>query len=508
MNRALNEIMRTCLWDFHPESMQRYRKVLLDNLASRIPFMPQEEREDSPFFISSHDGVVERTYVGNPEWMDFSRMEPEDTAIGVIRVEGPILRNGGACSYGSKEHRDIIIQASDDPHVQGFLMWVDSPGGSSFAKFDYEQALDYARSKGKKTIGLVDGMACSAGYAVLALCDEVYFTNPHDEVGCIGTLWAAYIQKHEDVNAVTQERYIEIYADSSPYKNEEYRDAAEGEYGKMKETVNRSADDFREMAKRRRPNVTDEQLAGRTYEAGEVIGTLVDGQSDFDTCIARIQQLAGNPGRTAGGASAESSGRKETAEAESDNNQPKTDANMEKKTYPLIQSAAGVEALVVEDNGGFYMVETMADNIESFIAKAKQNESTLAAKLEETAQLNDTVKQMREDHEKAVSDLKAAHENALKQAENKAKEEAGSLNARIADLESLLASRDEEIKTLSEAASQAPAPQDPPKDNASGSGQEYKGFKSESIAKNGMTWAEKAEAAKEREKELVRQRRK
>lgn len=507
MNRALNEIMRTGLWDFHPESMQRYRKVLLDNLASRIPLMPQEEREDSPFFISSHGGVVERTYVGNPEWMDFSRMDPEDTVIGVIRVEGPILRNGGACSYGSKEHRDIIMQASDDPHVLGFLLWVDSPGGSYFAKFDYEQALDYARSKGKRIIGLADGMACSAGYAVLALCDEIYFTNPHDEIGCIGTLMAAYIQKHEDVNAVTQEKYIEIYADSSPYKNEECRGAAAGEYSKMKEAVNRSADDFRDMVKRRRPKVTDEQLMGRTYEAGEVIGTLVDGQSDFDTCIARIQQLAGNPGRTAGSASAKSSERKETAEAESDNNQSKTDANMEKKTYPLIQSAAGVEALVVEDNGGFYMVETMADNVENFIAKAKQNESTLAAKLEETAQLNDTIKQMRESQEKEVSDLKAAHENALKQARDTAKAEADSLNARIAELESQLASKDEEIKTLSEASSQAPAPQDPPKDNASGSGQEYKGFKTEPVSKDGMTWAEKADAAKKREEELVRQRR-
>lgn len=503
MNRALNEIMRTSLWDFHPESLQAYRKTLLDNFASRLPFIPSEEREDRPFFLSSSKGKTERTYVGNPEYMNFDRMEPEDTAIGVIRIEGPVLRNGGACAYGSKEHRDIIMRASDDPHVQGFLMWVDSPGGSSFSKYDYEKALVYARSKGKKLIGLADGMACSAGYAVLAMCDEIYFTDPHDEVGCIGSLWATYMQKHEDVNAVTQEKYVEIYADDSPYKNEEYRDAAEGNYDKMRETVNRSAQDFRQMVKKYRPKATEEQLSGRTYEAGEVIGTLTDGQSDFGACIARIQQLAGKP------AQAGNSQKKETAEAEYDNqNQSKTKTSMEKKTYPLIQSAAGVEALVVEDNGGFYMVETMADNVESFIAKAKQNESTLAAKLAETAQLNETVRKMKEEHESALAALKSDHEASLKQAEEKAKEETGKMGARIAELEKQIEEKDAEIKTLSEAASQAPAPQDPPKENASGSGQEYKGFKSEPVSKEGMSWEEKAEAAKEREKTLARQRRK
>ena len=509
MNRALNEIMRTTLWELQPEAFQAYRKTLLGNIASRIPFKASEEREDRPFFLSTVKGKAEKTYVGNPHWMDFSEMENEDTAIGVIRVEGPVLRNGDACAYGSKEHRDIIKEASDDPHVIGFLMWVDSPGGSSFAKYDYQQALDYARSKGKKIVGLADGMACSAGYAILAMCDEIYYTDPHDEVGCIGTLCAAYLQKHEDMNTVTQERYIEVYAESSPYKNEEFRDAANGDYAKLQEDVNRSAEEFRRMVKSFRPSATNEQLSGRTYEAGETIGTLVDGQGDFGSCIARIQELAGMPEKNVSqpdaGQRAES--EEETAKAESDKNQPKTETSMEKKTYPLIQSAAGTEALVTDENGGFYMVETMAENVESFIAKANQNELTLKAKLEENAQLNESIKKMREEHEAEVSSLKSGHEEALKQAEEKAKAEADKQNARIAELEGVLASKEEEIKMLSETAAQAPAPQDPPKGNESGEGQKHQGFKNESVSKEGMSWAEKAEAVKAREKELIKQRR-
>ena len=114
---------------------------------------------------------------------------------------------------------------------------------------------------------------------------------------------------------------------------------------------------------------------------------------------------------------------------------------------------------------------------------------------------------MREEHEAEVSGLKSGHEEALKQAEEKAKAEADKQNARIAELEGQLASKEEEIKTLSEAAAQVPAPKDPPKGNESGESQEYQGFKSGPVCKEGMSWAEKAEAAKAREQELIKARR-
>lgn len=521
--RAFHEIMSTRFWDFYPESLHAYRRTILDNIASHRPYEKPDERTDRPYFLSSRDGFTEKTYVGNYDrityWYD---LEEDDRIISVIDVQGPILRNGDLCSYGSKEHKDIIMRASDDAHTIGFIIEMDSPGGSSMAKYDYEMALNYARSKGKKIVGHIDGMACSAGYALMALCDEVYFTNPHDTVGCIGTMCAMLTNKDGDVNTVTQERYAEIYADGSPYKNKEYRDAAEGNYEGIKEELNKLCADFQQMVRERRPRMTDDQLTGKTFEAGEVVGTMVDGQGDFNFCVNRVQQLAGVSQKPKGSSSGSSrEGRK--PEGIKEEKQPETQEHVSveqpakdnpesqtqkqttmAKSYPFIQSAAQVNSLVVEDNGGFYMVETMADNVEAFVMKAKQTESTLAAKLTEVEQLNATIEQMKKDHAEALANLKAEYEKEISSLKEERKKEVDELNTRLDKSLKDIEKMETEIKELSETAQQEPTPQDPPKDN--NSGQESGQFHVKSVCGENMSWAEKAEARRQRDVEISKAR--
>lgn len=534
--KAFHEIMSTRFWDFYPESLQNYRKTLFDNIAAHRPFVKEEERSDRPFFLSAKSGFAENLYVGNYRSITYwNNLDPEDRIISVIDVQGPILRNGDLCSYGSIHHRDIIMRAADDDRVIGFIMRVNSPGGSSFAKYDYESAINYARSKGKPVIGNIDGMACSAGYALMALCDEIYYTNPHDVVGCIGTMCAMYTLKDGDVNTTTQERYAEIYADGSPYKNKEYRDAAEGNYDAIKKDLNKSCVDFQNMVKALRPNVTEEQLKGFTYEAGEVEGSLVDAQGSFDFCVARIQELSGvsqsdTQGESSGNSDAGNTqsgnqGDKSESEAETgktEEKQPETEetAKVEvvpatenkqtqtqkqttmAKTYLNIQSAAGVNALVVDENGGFYVVEEMADAIEAFCADAKQSKTTLTAKLKEVSELNALIEKERKEHADALANLQVQHDAAIKALKDSHEKEIQAKEDSLADAQKQIEAKEAEIKELAEATTQSPTPQDPPKDNELHGGQEDKGFKVQSICKENMTWAEKAEAMKKREEEL------
>lgn len=533
--KAFHEIMSTRFWDFYPESLQNYRKTLFDNIAAHRPFVKEEERSDRPFFLSAKSGFVEKLYVAQYQDINWNKLAPEDKVISVIDVQGPILRNGDLCSYGSIHHRDIIMRAADDDRVIGFIVNVDSPGGSSFAKYDYESAIKYARSKGKPVIGHIDGMACSAGYALMALCDEIYYTNPHDVVGCIGTMCAMYTQKDGDVNTTTQERYAEIYADGSPYKNKDYRDAADGKYDAMKKELNKSCVDFQSMVKARRPNVTEEQLQGYTYEAGEVEGSLVDAQGSFDFCVSRIQELSGvsqsdTQGESSGNSDAGNTqsgnqGDKSESEAETgktEEKQPETEetATVEvvpatdnkqtqtpkqtimAKTYLNIQSAAGVNALVVDENGGFYVVEEMADAIEAFCADAKQSKTTLAAKLKEVSELNALIEKERKEHADALANLQVQHDAAIKALKDSHEKEIQEKENSLAEAQKQIEAKEAEIKELAEATTQSPAPQYPPKDNELHGGQEDKGFKVQSICKENMTWAEKAEAMKKREEEL------
>lgn len=534
--KAFHEIMSTRFWDFYPESLQNYRKTLFDNIAAHRPFVKEEERSDRPFFLSAKSGFAEKLYVAQYQYINWNELDPEDKVISVIDVQGPILRNGDLCSYGSIHHRDIIMRAADDDRVIGFIVNVNSPGGSSFAKYDYESAIDYARSKGKPVIGHIDGMACSAGYALMALCDEIYYTNPHDVVGCIGTMCAMYTLKDGDVNTTTQERYAEIYADGSPYKNKDYRDAAEGNYDAMKKELNKSCVDFQSMVKARRPNVTEEQLQGYTYEAGEVEGSLVDAQGSFDFCVARIQELSGvsqsdTQGESSGNSDAGNTrsgnqGDKSESEAEAGkaeekqpgtgetstvevvpatDNQQTTQTQKQTtmaKTYLNIQSAAGVNALVVDENGGFYVVEEMADAMEAFCSDAMQSKVTLAAKLKEVSELNALIEKERKDHADALANLQVQHDAAIKALKDSHEKEIQEKENSLADAQKQIEAKEAEIKELAEATTQSPAPQDPPKDNELHGGQEDKGFKVQSICKENMTWAEKAEAMKKREEEL------
>ena len=533
--KAFHEIMSTRFWDFYPESLQNYRKTLFDNIAAHRPFVKEEERSDRPFFLSAKSGFAEKLYVAQYQDISWNELDPEDKVISVIDVQGPILRNGDLCSYGSIHHRDIIMRASDDDRVIGFIVNVDSPGGSSFAKYDYESAINYARSKGKPVIGHIDGMACSAGYALMALCDEIYYTNPHDVVGCIGTMCAMYTLKDGDVNTTTQERYAEIYADGSPYKNKDYRDAAEGKYDAMKKELNKSCVDFQNMVKSRRPGVTEEQLQGYTYEAGEVEGSLVDAQGSFDFCVSRIQELSGvsqsdTQGESSGNSDAGNSqsgnqGDKSESGAETgktEEKQPETEetAKVEvvpatdnkqtqtpkqktmAKTYLNIQSAAGVNSLVVDENGGFYVVEEMADAMEAFCAAAKQSKVTLAAKLKEVSELNVLIENERKAHAEALANLQVQHDAAIKALKDSHEKEIQAKEDSLADAQKQIEAKEAEIKELAAATTQSPTPQDPPKDNELHGGQEDKGFKVQSICKENMTWAEKAEATKKREEEL------
>ncbi len=493
--------MTTRIWDMFPDALHGYKQTIDKNIAERIRFVPEEERSDRPYMLSSKSDFQERLYVRSTTWFDFSRLEDEDKLINVVRIEGAILRNGDSCSYGSKEHRDIIKRAADDKHTIGHIIYVDSPGGSSYAKYDYAEAIGYAKRKGQKVIALIDGMSASAGYGVASLCDEIYFVGAHDQVGCIGTMAAFYTQKDGDINTITQERYVELYATGSPLKNKDLRDAAEGDYNELQKDLDRLCNDFHKMVKKNRPNVTEEQLKGGIYNAADVIGSLVDGQGNMASCIDRILKLTGN---TNVGTSTVRSDTHATSGAHTENS--KTNDNQNPKTmkeYPKLMSALGLNALVSDKDNGLYFTEAMADMAEAFATEAETIESTLSAKMQEITQLNEQIEQLKKDHATAIEKLKNDHAAAISGKDDAHDKELNDLKAQLDSANRQLKEKEDEIKQLSEQAADAPLPKDTPKTNSTGQSDEAFGVKS--VIRDGMTMEEKKEAMKQREEELKRQ---
>jgi ClpP class serine protease len=370
--------------------------------------------------------------------------------VSVLSVDGPITRNGGYCSYGSIDHRDMMMRAADHPLCRGHVFIINTPGGSAWAKNDYALAIDYAHSKGQKVIALVDGLCASAGMYLASLCDERYYMNPKDQIGCIGVMAAFYTLANGAKDPYTDETYHEEYDPESFDKNKAYRDIANEDDNKelIKELAELGVE-FRADVKKACPNAKDEHLKGKVFNAEDVKGILMDDQSTFMGVVQHTFELY--DGR------AELINREQTVEPQNEPEPKKPEAtnsnpNINMENYPLICSACGLQAgeIAVTEEGA-YMNASLLDSLEAHMKEAEQKvtdaeqkattaENALAelqGKFDElSAQVN------------AANEAKEVAETALAQAKEAHSKEIETLNATHADA---IAKKDDELKALTEA---------------------------------------------------------
>lgn len=525
VTKGLSEIFRTTIWDLNPDEFNALRSAIMRNAASGIEIEATPSFHGS-FLASAKNQFQDRLYIGDADIVsDRFELEADDSIINVLNIAGPITRDGGGCSYGSRDHRDWLMRAADMEQTIGHIIVVDSPGGSAASKYDYEQAIDYIHSKGQKVIAFIDGMAASAGYAVAAMCDEIYVMNLGNQVGCIGSMCAFYIQQHGDVNAITQERYVELYAEGSPYKNREMRDAAEEKYESWIEVLNKSAEDFKEMVRKNRPNVTEEQMLGDTYDASDVIGTLVDGQKTFDECVARLLEISGYTivdGMLVSSAAinADEEDKQDSKKVIDNNNTNKKIEDMSKE-YPRIMAASKAEALESVDES-VYLHKDLAEELESHLAAAEDTANALADKTAELEALTEKFGQMEaeqlaaiekltQEHAAEIESKDAAHEAALKEAVDKAVSEIESvkdaqakeieeMKSQLAAANATIAEKEAEIEEMAGKPAPANKGEAPVGNNSAAS------VVRESVTaiKPGMTPAEKREALRALEERLAK----
>lgn len=464
--KGLFEILTEKKWMVSPDFVHGIRKSLEHNLNTHAVFSKPEKNcgyvtandaEGNIYYPEeyqiSEDGKQVR---GN--WCLGLPADDEDAQtfpfVSVLTVDGPITRNGGYCSYGSIGHRDMMMRAADHPLCRGHVFIINTPGGSAWAKNDYALAIDYAHSKGQKVIALVDGLCASAGMYLASLCDERYYMNPKDQVGCIGVMAAFYTLADGTVNQFTDETYHELYDPKSFDKNKAYRDIANKDDDK--ELIKELADlgvEFRADVKKACPNATDEHLHGKVFNAEDVKGILMDGQSSFMGVVQHAFELY--DGRS------ELINREQTVEPQNEpENEPEpekptatnTNTNINMENYPLICSACGLQAgeIAVTEEGA-YMNASLLDSLEAHMKEAEQKvtdaeqkattaENALAelqGKFDElSAQVN------------AANEAKAVAETALAEAKEAHSKELSDLNAQHTEA---LAKKDDELKALTEA---------------------------------------------------------
>lgn len=510
--KGLYEILTEKKWMVNPDFVHGIRKTIEQNLNTHTAFTKPEK---TCGFVTAKDDKGNTYYPeeyqisedGKQVRANYQLDYPEDDEraqnfpfVSVLTVDGPITRNGGYCSYGSIDHRDMMMRAADHPLCRGHLFIINTPGGSAWAKNDYALAIDYAHSKGQKVIALVDGMCASAGMYLASLCDERYYLNPKDQVGCIGVMAAFYTLANGSKDKYTDETYHEEYDPESFDKNKAYRDIANK--NDNKELVKELAElgvEFRADVKKACPNaIEDVHLKGKVFNAEDVKGILMDDQSTFMVCVQRCFALYNG---TAEPIKREASIQKpepednEPEQASASTAQENHQHTIHQKSinmanYPKINAACGMQdgqQIEVKEEGAFMnapLLDTLEAHLasqEQAVADAKQKATTAEQSLadlqakhdalaETIAQKDEEIKNLKEAKAKADEDIKALNDAKAKADEEKAKvdEELKTAQASLATAQQTIADKDAQIAELNENPGEEPAQGAAPQNNGEG----------------------------------------
>lgn len=517
--KGLYEILTEKKLMIYPDFVHGIRKALEQNLnahtlyerpAPTCGFVTVKAADGSIFYPEEYQ-ISEDGKQVRGQWTLEDEEAQNFPFVSVLTVNGPITRNGGGCSYGSIDHRNMMIRAANHPLCRGHIFIINTPGGFAWAKNDYEQAINYARSLGQPVIAFIDGTCFSAGIYLASFCDERYYMHPKDGIGCIGVMASFYTQADGSKNQFTDETYHELYDPESFDKNREFRDIAnDGDSEKLVKELAELGMEFRADIKKACPNAKDEHLHGKVFNAEDVKGILVDGQSDFLSCVKRCFDLYNGVAQPI---SRESSDEDETknslnepsdhpahdpqlepdkassAKQETSNHKNKIDM----ANYPLINAACGMKEgeIEVKEEGAF-MNAPLLDTLEASlkankqqVADAEQKATTaeqkladLQAKFDELNANLEAAKTAQADAEKAIENLKTEHATAIDKKDEeiknlttgKEKAEADLKTAQdsLATANQTIADKDAQIKALGENPGEEPQQGAAPQNNGEG----------------------------------------
>lgn len=520
--KGLYEILTEKKWMISPDFVHGIRKALEQNLnahavyerpAPTCGFVTVKAGDGSIYYPEEYQISEDGKQVRGQWALDSNNEDAQNFPfVSVLTVDGPITRNGGGCSYGSIDHRNMMINAANHPLCRGHIFIINTPGGSAWAKNDYEQAINYARSKGQPVIAFIDGICKSAGMYLASLCDERYYMHPKDEIGCIGVMASFYSQADGSKNQFTDETYHELYDPESFDKNREFRDIAnDGDSEKLVKELGELGVQFRADVKKACPAAKDEHLHGKVFDAEEVKGILMDDQSDFFSCVKRcfdlyngtaepiVRKPSDDEDETKGSLNEPSDHPAHDPQLEPDKDSSAKKENhqhtisqksINMANYPKINAACGMQdgqQIEVKEEGAFMnapLLDTLEAHLasqEQAVADAKQKATTAEQSLadlqakhdalaETIAQKDEEIKNLKEAAAKADEDIKALNDAKAKADEEKAKvdEELKTAQASLATAQQTIADKDAQIAELNENPGEEPAQGAAPQNNGEG----------------------------------------
>lgn len=227
----------------------------------------------------------------NAFYGDFEKA-PFDS-LAVFRISGPLTKWDQNCGpMGMMSLMRDMQRADRMQNITAHLLEIDSGGGEATIVDTVAMAI---RGLEKPVVAIVNGMAASAAYYLAAAADEIYASERTDMLGSIGVVMSfADVRPYYEKEGIV---FHEIYAEESTLKNDDFRQALEGNYKPLQDKIlNPYAEAFiSRMKEFRGAKLKDdgEVFKGQTYlaPAARKIG-LIDGIKTWQQAAERALLLA------------------------------------------------------------------------------------------------------------------------------------------------------------------------------------------------------------------------
>lgn len=266
--------------------------AILRNLQNGVSLEIPENKYNSFSSIQfeSNSKIVTRPY--GDDWSPGQLDNNEDfTAIVVLNLNGVITKSGGASSVGMEQISNVMLKASADKRVVGFILRTDSGGGSSGAVEVMVDAINTIKqTKPVYSVITKGGMAGSAAYGIISASTKIFSESEMNIVGSVGTMIQFSGKPHGNVDQ-DGEKTIVLYATKSTMKNKAFEEAVNNDNYSL--IINDLLDPINEnfIAKTlaNRPQLEGTEFDnGHTVFAKEAVGTFIDGIASFDQVVEMV----------------------------------------------------------------------------------------------------------------------------------------------------------------------------------------------------------------------------
>lgn len=273
-------------------------------------------------------------------------------SIYVTGLQGTLLKYDSCEAPGTTTIGKQLLAADADPDIIGHIIVAESGGGAANAVPEIAEAI---RACEKPVVAWIDGIAASACIYAVSYCDRILAHRENDIVGSVGTLieLSGMPLYHQDPQ--TGQITARIYADAATEKNAEYEQALQHEFQLIKdERLNPTNDRFVADMKANRPALTEEHLTGKTFPAGQTVGTFIDAIGSFNDAAAAVIALA----------------------KEKQNQQTQSQSTMKEK-LPFLMAIAAMAELVFAEDGSATLQAVQFEAIEEALRTGNGLQATI-----------------------------------------------------------------------------------------------------------------------------------